>query len=96
MIVRQSSGHFSREKGEVSVRHERYFLAIPQQKPGKCNFLVKKIFYGAARVRHSSADDSKGGIPQGHASLPFLWFRCMFKKPVTGGFIGIWPQLYED
>jgi hypothetical protein len=38
MIVRQSSGHFSREKGTISVRHYRYFFWISQQKPGKRNF----------------------------------------------------------
>jgi hypothetical protein len=38
MIVRQSSGHFSREREIVSVRHERYFLTISQQKPGKRYF----------------------------------------------------------
>jgi hypothetical protein len=41
MIVQQSSGHFSREKGEVSVRHHRYFLMISQLKPGKRNFREK-------------------------------------------------------
>jgi len=39
MIVRQSSGHFSREKGRIIVRHYRYFLTISQQKPGKRYFL---------------------------------------------------------
>jgi len=38
MIVRQSSGHFSRPKGKLSVRHYRYFFMISQQKPGKRNF----------------------------------------------------------
>jgi hypothetical protein len=43
MIGWQSSGHFSREKGRVSVRHERYFLTISQQKPGKRYFCEKKF-----------------------------------------------------
>jgi len=38
MIVHQSSGHFSRPKGKIIVRHYRYFLAISQQKPGKRYF----------------------------------------------------------
>jgi hypothetical protein len=44
MIVRQSSWDFSREKGEASVRHYRYFFTISQQKAGKRNFGEKKIF----------------------------------------------------
>src|SRR5580698_6404696 len=38
MIVRQSSGDFSRERGRVRGSHYRYFLTISQQKPGKRNF----------------------------------------------------------
>jgi hypothetical protein len=41
MFVDQTSGDFSRERGKVRVRHERYFLSISQQKPGKPNFLEK-------------------------------------------------------
>jgi hypothetical protein len=43
MISGQSSGHFSREMGKVSVRHERYFFTISKQKPGKRYFCEKKI-----------------------------------------------------
>jgi len=39
--VRQSSGHFSREKERFIVRHYRYFFTISQQKPGKRNFCEK-------------------------------------------------------
>jgi hypothetical protein len=38
MFVRQTSGHFSKKMGTISVRHERYFFTISQQKPGKRNF----------------------------------------------------------
>jgi hypothetical protein len=38
MIVRQSSGDFSREKEEIIVRHYGYFFMISQQKPGKRYF----------------------------------------------------------
>jgi len=38
MFVGQTSGHFSRKKGELIVRHYRYFFTISQQKPGKRYF----------------------------------------------------------
>jgi hypothetical protein len=38
MFVRQTSGYFSRERGEIIVRHYRYFFTFSQQKPGKRNF----------------------------------------------------------
>jgi hypothetical protein len=41
MIEGQSSGHFSREREKVSVRHYRKILAISQQKAGKANFREK-------------------------------------------------------
>jgi hypothetical protein len=34
----RASGHFSREREIVSVRHYRYFFTISQQKPEKRNF----------------------------------------------------------
>jgi len=42
-FVSQTSGHFSREREIVSVRHYRYFLTISQQKPGKRYFGKKKF-----------------------------------------------------
>jgi RNA polymerase sigma factor (sigma-70 family) len=44
MIACQSSGHFSREREIVSVRHYRYFFTISQQNPRKLNFGEKKFF----------------------------------------------------
>jgi hypothetical protein len=44
MFVRQTSGHFTSQKGKLIVRHERYFLTISQQKTGKRYFGEKKIF----------------------------------------------------
>jgi hypothetical protein len=41
-----SSGHFTTLAGKISVRHERYFFAISQQKPGKRYFGVRKILTG--------------------------------------------------
>jgi len=45
MFVGQTSGHFSRPKGRIIVRHYRYFFTISQQKPGKRNFCEKYFFY---------------------------------------------------
>jgi len=41
MFVRQTSGHYSREKGGIIVRHYPYFFTISQQKAGKRNFHTK-------------------------------------------------------
>jgi hypothetical protein len=63
MIVRQSSGDFSIPKGEIIVRHYRYFLTISQQNPGKryfgkISFSVRHWREWSMREFRSQTDES--------------------------------------
>jgi hypothetical protein len=61
MFVRQTSGHFSREKGGVRGSGERYFFANSQQKLEKRNFGAKKIEQQRNKATKGQGQNSEDG-----------------------------------